>query len=146
MTKQTNALYRLIYASSIKTEHVSDAAAIDKLNQDILTSAHKNNPSLDINGVLFYGEGYFFQCLEGQKAAVEKLFNVICADDRHEDIMVLLVNYINKRYFGQWSMKFVDNDAAVSAHLKSIGQRFFNPYLFDAHTTSSLIRLFVDIK
>ena len=146
MSAVADTLFRLIYASSIKQEYLRQEQKTNVINQDILEKARINNPRMDIDGVLFYGDGYFFQCLEGHQHNIEKLFDKICLDDRHENIAVLQVSHINKRYFAEWSMKFVEDDMAVKRHLEDLGQKFFNPYLFDANTTSSLIKLFIKIN
>ncbi len=146
MQTADNQLSRLIYASRIKQTLMAAPEKIDAITQDVLKSAHAHNPSVGITGVLFYGEGCFFQCLEGPKTHVDDLYKRICSDPRHEDITVLLVSYIDRKYFAEWSMKLVQDDQAVKAHLSEIGLKFFNPYLFDTMVTNSLIKLFTNIN
>ena len=61
--------FRLLYVSKIKSN-------INPVNDlyDILTEAVAFNSLNEIYGVLYYGNDYFIQCLEGQKDKVEYLF------------------------------------------------------------------------
>ncbi len=139
MNKEDNLLFRLIYASTIDPNLLEKhTIIIDK----ILKSAHSHNPKYNINGILLYCEGYFFQCLEGPKCHVDELFNRIHRDPKHENITVLLASYINFKYFGRWSMKFVEGDKVIKKHLLKIGFHFFNPYLLSTQATNSLLMLF----
>lgn len=64
---------------------------------DILASAQDRNRTLDVTGLLLYGElevvpgapGEFVQWIEGPEAAVEALYDVIREDPRHTEIEML---------------------------------------------------------
>ncbi|MCM2350479.1 MAG: BLUF domain-containing protein [Bacteriovoracaceae bacterium] len=45
----------------------------------------KNNLKADITGMLFFGNDYFVQCLEGGRDVVSKLFGKISSDKRHSE-------------------------------------------------------------
>lgn len=74
---------------------------------DILKVARKYNPSVGITGMLLYGEGKFFQTLEGDAEAVHALFNdKICKDERHHNVVILAEKEIAEREFPTWAMGF----------------------------------------
>jgi len=78
--------------------------------QEILKSAHRNNPALNITGVLVSNSGWFLQVLEGPGMKVKKLLNKIEADTRHSDFYVISKRAIDKRNFQEWSMASVSVD------------------------------------
>lgn len=77
---------------------------------DVLKAANKNNPSLDVTGVLVSNSGWFLQVLEGPGSNVKKLLNKIEADTRHTDFFVISTGAINDRNFKEWSMASVSMD------------------------------------
>ena len=44
---------------------------------DIMTVAQRENLAHQITGFLCFGNGYFFQYIEGEKSAIEQLFGNI---------------------------------------------------------------------
>ncbi len=56
-------LIGLCYAST-RAEHQNDL--LQEIS-DILATARQFNAAQHINGVLYYAEGHFFQCLEGEQ-------------------------------------------------------------------------------
>lgn len=103
-------MYFIVYVSAA-TEVFSKAALLD-----LLAKAREKNHRLGITGLLLYKDGDFIQLLEGEKAAVQSLFNTISADPRHANTIVLLEGESDKRLFSDWSMGFRDlSDPAVQA-------------------------------
>ncbi|MCM8533246.1 MAG: BLUF domain-containing protein [Lentisphaeraceae bacterium] len=90
--------FQLIYASKSVTNF--DFKSIKELS----TKAAANNKSLDVTGLLIYGEGKYIQILEGSQEEVNRLFLKISTDKRHADIVLL--NYCKAigRQFPQWNM------------------------------------------
>jgi hypothetical protein len=70
----------------------------------ILKKSKANNPKAGITGALCFSEGIFIQVLEGGRAAVNKLYNRIARDDRHNDVVLLNYDEIEERCFAGWSM------------------------------------------
>ena len=66
---------------------------------DILTSAKQRNKSLGISGVLFLRGTTFFQTIEGPEDAVRSVFQSILADERHNDLYVLIDEAIDEREY-----------------------------------------------
>ena len=75
--------------------------------EDIVTISEVNNSASDITGILVYNGLNFFQCIEGDPVAVEKLYERICADDRHFGIKLLIDQEANKRLYGEWGLRLV---------------------------------------
>ncbi|WP_269543025.1 BLUF domain-containing protein [Cerasicoccus fimbriatus] len=85
--------------------------ALDNISEqvliDILSSARDYNTRVGITGMLLYGQGKFFQCLEGPADLVKALFNdKISRDDRHRNVVILTEREIDEREFPNWSMGF----------------------------------------
>ena len=72
---------------------------------DILTKSRSNNPAIGVTGNLIYHADLFLQLLEGPHLAVHKLYETILADSRHDDIIKLRDETVNRRLFASWAMK-----------------------------------------
>lgn len=70
----------------------------------ILANSQQNNKRLDITGFLLYTNNVFVQCLEGPRITVNKLYQDIYKDERHDECTIVLVTEDSERYFGPWSM------------------------------------------
>jgi hypothetical protein len=94
-------LVRLLYASK----------AVDSVSQEellkILSQSKANNPLIGITGVLCSSGLIFLQCLEGGRMEVNALYNLIAADPRHSDVVILSYEEISERDFANWSMGLV---------------------------------------
>lgn len=123
-------LLRLVYAS--KTNFDSTGAEGDKnpVLAEILTQCRRNNEPRNICGVLCYGDGFFFQCLEGERSAVESLYDRLLNDTRHRDITLLSKRSVRQRMFRQWSMKSMNVDARIRRMLQIENLESFRPHSF----------------
>jgi hypothetical protein len=74
--------------------------------ESLLKNAKKSNENKNITGLLVVKGRTFLQCLEGEKSDVLNLFNKIKDDSRHRDVIELLEEETNARYFPNWSMGF----------------------------------------
>ncbi len=93
-------LYALTYLSR---------AARDLLPEEldsILLQARLFNAAEQITGVLLYGDGRFFQLLEGPEASVLKVFDRVSRAQAHKSIRVLSKGPIAERFFESWHMVF----------------------------------------
>lgn len=124
-------LIQLVYASKSRLPATSDQAGVEPGIARILTQSRRNNPTKAIGGVLCYGNGFFFQCLEGEKETVEALYQQIKDDDRHEDVRTLRHREIDSRTFELWAMKYLSLDRRVNAELKQLGLSRFEPFEFN---------------
>jgi len=128
---------RLLYASKIKGK-------INPRNDlyNILTEAVAFNSLNEIYGVLYYGNDYFIQCLEGQKDKVEHLFyEKILKDPRHKNCEVLSFENIEKCLFSAWYMKYAMIHKEVIDFFKHYHNDEFNPYLLNSSTIPAFIEL-----
>mgnify|MGYP001166506105 FL=1 len=73
--------------------------------KQILTSSRKNNPSVEVTGLLIYAEDLYLQLLEGPTPALEETFNKIKSDTRHDNIIVLKEDFTDRRLFASWTMR-----------------------------------------
>lgn len=96
-------LFNVVYCSRAAAQ--VDAATVDQ----IIATSRRNNPRLGITGMLVFGEGIFFQWLEGPRASVMGLMERLHSDDRHGQIVVLSeIEESGERLFPQWDMELVE--------------------------------------
>ena len=75
---------------------------------DIMTVAQRENSAHQITGFLCFGNGYFFQYIEGEKSAIEQLFGNIQRDGRNRDVTLKSKGMIEQRLFQDWQMLMVN--------------------------------------
>lgn len=95
-------LYSVVYTSL-----VADGVGKDDIDA-IVASAQKNNPGLNITGVLFYKGGIFLQLIEGPKKAVLTLYDRIKEDERHKEVTTVYTGFEEDRNFTDWAMAYKD--------------------------------------
>lgn len=96
-------LYQFIYISRITSTGLSGASTLN----DIAETSIKNNTINNITGILCYGNGYFFQYVEGTEQALTNLKNQLLMDDRHKDLQMLEFSEIKTRRFENWSLRSI---------------------------------------
>ena len=74
--------------------------------ESIIEKSSKNNAQKGITGALFYNDGYFLQFLEGEMSDIKDRLSVICSDERHKDINIILMSSIKTRMFERWAMGY----------------------------------------
>ncbi len=121
---ETSDLYQLIYISRITSTGLSGASTLN----DIAETAIKNNTADDVTGILCYGNGYFFQCIEGSKQALTNLENRILRDDRHKDMQTLEFSTIARRRFTGWSLRSITLERWMLSDSKIKALMPFKPY------------------
>lgn len=128
-------LVRLIYASKVAKNFGPDD--IDS----ILTSARRHNVSEGITGLLCFSPEYFLQCLEGSRSKVNRIYQTIVEDPRHDGIVILDYKEIVKRDFAQWSMAYVPTTAAMKQSvLKHAGNDEFNPFKMSGSSAHAFLQ------
>jgi Sensors of blue-light using FAD len=96
-------LFNLVYCS--RAAPGIDADTVDR----IIATSQRNNARSGITGMLVFGEGIFFQWLEGPRDAITRLMGVLRSDPRHGQIVLLSeVEEARERLFPQWDMELVD--------------------------------------
>jgi hypothetical protein len=117
-------LYELIYISRITPSGLSGASTLN----DIAEVSIKNNKADNMTGIICYGNGCFFQCIEGTEQVLTNLKNRLLTDNRHKDLKILEFSALTKRRFTGWSLRSIElehwmnNDAKVKALMP------FEPY------------------
>ena len=134
-------LVRIIYISRTNLPTVDTKSEIDPNIARILAKSRSNNRKNGLVGVLYFGDGNFFQCLEGEEAAVDALYEKLLKDPRHKDIKLLSRNQINQLSFPDWAMKYVKLENEMKRLLSVYGHDIFNPYEFNVEMTQSVMGL-----
>lgn len=123
-------LLRLVYASKSNFAPVSGDGTKDPVVAEIVEQCRRNNEPLEITGVLCFGDGCFFQCLEGGRAAVEGLYDRLLNDHRHRNVTLLSKRAVPQRMFTQWSMKYMNVDSKIRRLLQVENLHSFQPHSF----------------
>jgi hypothetical protein len=116
-------LSQLVYVSNRKPN--CTAAEIDK----ILASCKKNNPPLDITGILLYSETKFIQLVEGEAKVIMGLYDKIKADDRHSNTMMIAYSPIKEKSFPSWHMgskKLTSSDVEFNTEISAEDKVIFD--------------------
>lgn len=125
-------MYRIIYLST------STIKFTDKELEELLDLARKNNQEKNVTGLLMLKGRSFLQCLEGTKEDVLSIYEKIEEDERHENIIQVIEEEDDKRYFPNWSMGYknfthLDNinskklkDFSKIEHLDSLSSNFIH--------------------
>lgn len=132
---------RIVYISRAAFAANNPSSAVEPEIGRILMQSRRNNPSRGLVGVLYYGDGHFFQVLEGERAAIDALLGTLLQDTRHGDLTVLSRHAIGQPSFAGWSMKYVPASDDVKKLLASFGQSRFDPYQFDDAQIGAMIAL-----
>ena len=133
-------LIRLVYAS--QSNSPARAGSSDSVVATILAQSRRNNSRDQLGGVLYFHNGFFFQCLEGERSQVEAAYDRIRGDVRHREPRILRLQTVNRRLFEDWSMKFIPSDEDVAAFLGLKGIDEFRPYDFSEALIDELVMFF----
>lgn len=136
-----STLIQIIYISRSATPAANPANGVDPVVSRILAHSRTNNRKNGLVGVLYFGDGCFFQCLEGEETAVNTLYAKLEQDDRHTDLKIISRKQIAAPTFKDWSMKYVATEKEMAALLRRAGMSSFDPYQFDAALTQQVIDL-----
>lgn len=103
-------LIRLVYASKATFKPFAADQGIDKNVASILATARRENKRNNLVGALYYGNGCFFQCLEGTREAIDALYAKLQKDPRHTQLQILSTQPISQIGFSSWEMKYATID------------------------------------
>lgn len=141
-----NDLVRLVYASEATFIGSNAAQGIELEVGRILTESRRNNARAQVGGVLYYGNGYFFQCLEGERDTVVETYQRICTDQRHKNAKILLKGFTKRRLFQDWSMKYLPAEKNLRDFLAQHGLSEFSPFDYDREMIGRLLIFFQQAK
>jgi Sensors of blue-light using FAD len=136
-----NELTQLIYISRSTFGASNSFRGIDPSVGRILLKSRISNQKNGLVGVLYFGDGCFFQCLEGSEESVNALYAKLNADSRHTDLKLLSKKSISALSFEDWAMKYVPIDQQMNELLQRHGYKTFNPYTFNALMTQDVMAL-----
>lgn len=95
-----NTLEQIVYCSRSRLGPDEETEAI----ADIVHVAAFLNPRNGVTGALTLQDGVFVQVLEGAPSALDILMLHLHFDKRHEDIVVMARDRIDRRAFAAWGM------------------------------------------
>ncbi|HCD33338.1 MAG TPA: blue light sensor protein, partial [Phycisphaerales bacterium] len=93
-------MLQLIY-TSVATKPLSNTELNKLLNQSRLRNEFAN-----VTGMLLFDRGTFLQVIEGPEYTIQKLYERIKADTRHQRMIVLSERRIKHREFSKWKMGY----------------------------------------
>lgn len=134
-------LVQIVYVSRSTFTAMPAQFGIEPSVARILAQSRLNNSRRGLVGALYFGDGCFFQCLEGRAEAIDALWASLQRDPRHSDLQVLSRQEIKRTSFRQWSMKYVPLDAPMRALLRQHGLSRFDPYRFDEATVTQILEM-----
>jgi hypothetical protein len=109
-------LYQVVYCSSA-TPGV-DEAMVD----GIIAHARRKNAERGITGMLVFGNGIFFQWIEGPRDTMTSLLASLRADPRHENFVTLSeTEESRERLFPDWDMQPVSSAEIHDVLLDALG-------------------------
>lgn len=113
---------------------------------DILTEARDFNVRHHIQGVLYFADGRFLQCLEGLADDLERLVTRLQGDPRHHSMQMIMNQPINGAIFAAWSMKFVSRHHRVKQFFQQQGHTIFCPKLLNKSQLAQLLELLYQLE
>lgn len=140
----SDRLVRMAYASTATFKPFDTNGGIDGHVAQILETARRENKKYNLVGALYYGNGYFFQCLEGTQSEIDRLYSKLLRDPRHKDLKILSTSAIDRIGFTSWEMKFATIDREIRSFLRNHNMIKFDPYKFDPIMSNKLVELLHD--
>ncbi|ENF6038168.1 diguanylate phosphodiesterase [Citrobacter amalonaticus] len=95
-------LTTIIYRS-----HLCDDVPVKAL-ESMVAAANLTNGRADVTGILLFNGTHFFQLLEGPDENVKAIYQAICEDKRHYNVVELLCDHGPSRRFGKVGMELFD--------------------------------------
>ena len=79
-----------------------------KMLEEMVEAANLKNSQANVTGILLFNGTHFFQLLEGPESTVVPIYDAICTDPRHYNVVELLRDYAPSRRFGKAGMELFD--------------------------------------
>lgn len=84
---------------------------------DIVTISQTRNSQVNITGALLFTGTYFAQVLEGERADVDALVEMLRRDPRHINLVVVDRSPLANRRFASWSLAYFGPSLFVKRHV-----------------------------
>jgi len=139
MSDSESPLIHLIYCSAA-TEPFDEADL-----HALLEKARRTNAELNVTGMLLHADGSFFQVLEGDRGVVDRLFERIGRDPRHDRVTIIINEPIERRSFDDWTMGYTNVDARRLSEIPGLNDFFVSGSCFgdiDPGRARKLLRAF----
>jgi hypothetical protein len=81
----------------------------DQEIEDMMIKTNQFNSDEKITGILLYNERNFFQLIEGEKKAIQNLYEKIRQDSRHKDIIKILEKPVFEPSFDGYLTDFISD-------------------------------------
>lgn len=107
-------IHQLMYYSTARHEQ-GDAQLLE-----ILEVSRRNNAAVGITGLLLYGDGVFFQVLEGDEETVKACFERIKLDNRHQHMLIAAKRNVPQRSFEDWAMGYMPLDRELHEGVEAL--------------------------
>jgi len=95
-------LTTIIYRS-----HLCEGVPVKAL-EEMVAAAYSNNTESNVTGILLFNGTHFFQLLEGPADNVTDIYQQICRDPRHHNVVELMCDHGPTRRFGNLGMELFD--------------------------------------
>ncbi len=117
--------------------------------QNILASCQKNNPLLDITGILLYSDTKFIQMVEGEYQVISGLYDKIKLDHRHDQVRMIATSPIKQKSFPSWHMGSkkisespVDFNTPITSQEKAVFNNILNGVEDDSKKVLNILKKF----
>lgn len=120
-----SSFVRLVYAS---TATANPAHIRNDLIQ-IFESAQQYHLNHQLTGIILYGNGCFFQCIEGKKTQVDRLYQQLLKDSRHHNITLLTYENSTQPKFANFEWRYTHAEPQIENFFIQHQLSGFNPYL-----------------
>lgn len=98
---------KIMLTTILYRSHICDNVALSSL-EDMVAAANIRNGQADVTGILLFNGRHFFQLLEGPEEGVLTIYQRICEDRRHYNLVELMRDYAPARRFGKSGMELFD--------------------------------------
>lgn len=127
------------YAKSVQPQLLEDL-------REILSEARNFNHEHDVHGVLYFADGQFFQCLEGDERIIVSLVEKLKKDQRHHQCKFFDLKVIEQPLFSDWSMKYVSRHSEIQKFFAEQGFEKFDPIQLTQKQMDQLLLLLKKLK
>jgi Sensors of blue-light using FAD len=141
-----SSLIQLVYASRSTFVATSGNKFINPHIAEIIAEARSYNSKNGIHGVLYFGDNYYLQCLEGEESSVLTLYSKIMKDPRHKDVVTISKQPIESMFFSQWGMKHVPLEPQLKELLISDGHDKFDPHHINDELVQRILVLLYNVS
>ena len=80
----------------------------------MVSASRRNNAIHELTGILYYNNGIFIQNFEGERLAVNRLYQHVLKDERHSQVKKVSAYEIFVRRFPNWKMGFFSDECDAS--------------------------------